>query len=152
MGQRSGFQRAPDDFKPGRLLAWEADRETREKLAERVRYSGNGAHKAYPSPNGEWTPCLRRGKACCWKFDPEDWPRLVLLLRQAIIAGCVHAESPNAFPSRVWAYINDTLHEARLHNPQLGDYHGFPLEFPEQAPSDPDDLLRNAPREQITIH
>jgi len=151
MGKHSGFQRAPDDFKPGNLIAWEADGPTRQSLARRVRYSGNGAHKTYTSPNGEWTPCLRRGKASCWKFDQNDWPRLVDLLRRAIVAGCV-AEFQNDFPSRVWAYINDTLHEARLHNAQLGEYHGFPLEFPEQFPIDSNNILRNAPREQIAIH
>ena len=125
MGKRSAYQRPPDDFKTGRLAAWQADKETREKIAERVRYRGNGAHKTYPSPNGEWTPCLRRGKAGCWKFDPGDWPRLVILLRRAIVAGCVHEEFRNGFPARVWAYINDTLHEARLEG--NGVYHGLPL-------------------------
>ncbi len=151
MGRRSGFQRERDDFKPGSLIAWLADEATRRSAADRVRYSGNGDHKTYASPNGEWIPCLRRGKACCWKFDQKDWPKLVILLQRAIVAGCV-AEIRNGFPSRVWAYINDTLHEARLHNAQLGEYHGFPLEFAEQMPIDPNGMLRNAPREQIAIH
>lgn len=151
MGKRPGFQRAPDDFKPSKLIAWEADEPTRQRLAARVRYSGNGAHKTYTSPNGEWTPSLRRGKASCWKFDQNDWPRLVLLLRQAIVAGCV-AEFKKGFPFRVWAYINGTLHEARLHNEDMGEYHGFPLEFAEQMPIDPNGILGNAPREQIIIH
>jgi hypothetical protein len=67
------------------------------------------------------------------------------------VAGCV-AEFENEFPSRVWAYINGILHEARLHNVQLGEYHGFPLEFPEQMPIDPNGMLRKAPGEQIAIH
>lgn len=148
MGRRSGFQREPDDFKPGKLVAWEADETTRRQLAERVRYSGNGAHKTYPSPNNEWTPSLRRGKAACWKFDQSDWPKLVILLRRSIVAGCV-ADFRNDYPSRAWAYINDVLHEARLTG--RGEYHGFPLEYAEQMPIDPDGLLRNAPREQISI-
>jgi hypothetical protein len=151
MGKRSQFQRAPDDFKPGKVIAWDADGPTRERLAVRVRYSGNGAHKTYTSPNGEWVPSLRRGKASCWKIDESDWPRLVILLRRAIVAGCVD-EFKRDFPSRVWAFINDTLHEARLHNEQLGEYHGFPLEFAEQWPADSNCILRNAPREQIPIH
>jgi hypothetical protein len=48
--------------------------------------------------------------------------------------------------------FKDTLHEARLHNEQVGEYHGFPLEFAEQMPIDPNGILRNAPREQIAIH
>jgi hypothetical protein len=75
----------------------------------------------------------------------------VILLRRAIVAGCVD-EFKKDFPSRVWAFINDTLHEARLHNEQLGEYHGFPLEFAEQWPDDPNGILGNAPREQIPIH
>jgi hypothetical protein len=153
MGRHPGFQRSPDDFKPGRIIAWEADDATRRSLADRVRYSGNGAHKTYPSPNGEWIPCRRRGKAACWKFDQHDWLRLVILLRRAIVVGCVAKfENDDDFPSRVWAYINGTLHEARLHNARLGEYHGFPLEYDEQTPIDPNGMLRNAPREQITFH
>jgi hypothetical protein len=153
MGRHPGLQRTHDDFKPGRLIAWGADEATRESLAERVRYSGNGVHKTYASPNGEWIPCLRRGKAACWKFDQNDWPRLVILLRRAIVAGCVgNCDFGNGFPPRVWAYINGTLHEARLHNARSGEYHGFPLEYTEQMPADPNGMLRNAPREQIAIH
>jgi hypothetical protein len=153
MGRHPGFQRAPGDFKPGRLIAWEADEATRQSLAEQVRYSGNGAHKTYTSPNGEWIPCRRRSKASCWKFDQNDWPRLVILLRRAIVAGCVAEIQKNSdFPFRVWAYINGTLHEARLHNAELGEYHGFPLECEEQMPIDPNGMLRNAPRAQIAIH
>jgi hypothetical protein len=151
MGRRSGFQRSPDDFKPGRLIGWEADATTRARIAQMVRYRGNGAHKTYPAPNGEWTPALRRGKAACWVFDQNDWRRLEQLLRRAIIAGCV-ADLRNGFPSRAWAFVNNILHEARLHNDQVGEYHGFPLEYREQWPIDPDGLLRNAPREQFIIH
>jgi hypothetical protein len=151
MGKRPGFERRPDDFKPGRLVVWEADTGARRQFANLVRYRGNGAHKTYNSPSGEWVPSRRRGKASCWRFDQADWPRLVILLQRAIVAGCV-AEFKGEFPSRVWAYINGTLHEARLHNELLGEYHGFPLEYEEQWPADPNGILRDAPREQIAVH
>ena len=56
------------------------------------------------------------------------------------------------FPSRAWVYINGVLHEARLTNQAIGEYHGFPLEYDEQFPEDPHDLLRNAPRVDIAVH
>jgi hypothetical protein len=151
MGRRPRFQRAPDDFKPGRVIAWPADEATRQSLAARVHYAGDGDHKTYAAPNGEWIPSLRRGKAACWKFDQDGWPRLLRLHRRAIVAGCV-AEFRGDFPSRVWAYINGRLHEARLHNARTGEYHGFPLEYAEQMPIDPSKMLGNAPREQIAVH
>lgn len=86
------------------------------------------------------------------QFDSAEWPRLLDLLRRAIIAGCVHEEFRSGFPTRVWAYINGTLHEARLHNETQGEYHGFPLEYPEQFPDDPYGFLGNAPHEQIAVN
>jgi hypothetical protein len=76
----------------------------------------------------------------------------VLLLRSAIRAGCVHAEFKGDFPTRVWAYINGKLHEARLQNSMLGEYHGFPLEYPEHYPADPNNVLNGAPDEQIAVN
>jgi hypothetical protein len=152
MGRRSGFQRAPDDFRPGKVIAWDADPVARRRIAERATYRGNGEHKSYPAPSGEWIPSLRRGKALCWRFDVTDWPRLQDLLRRAIAAGFVHEEFRGDFPVRAWAYINGILHEARLHNETLGEYHAFPIEYPEQIPDDPDGFLKKAPHEQITVH
>lgn len=73
-------------------------------------------------------------------------------LRQAILAGCVDVEFRGDFPARVWAFVNGTLHEARLTNEQSGEYHGFPLQYEEWQPKDPDGLLRNAPRVEIPVH
>ena len=49
-------------------------------------------------------------------------------------------------------YINSVLHEARLTNQAIGEYHGFPLEYDERFPEDPHELLRNAPRVAIAVH
>jgi hypothetical protein len=151
MGHRSGYQRSKTDIRPGRIGAWAATANERQAVANRVRYCGNGAHKSYPAPNGEWTPSLRPGKSVCWRFAPSDWPKLVDLLREAIKSGCVHVQFDGDFPTRAWAYINGKLHEARLHNAALGEYHGFPLDYQEHEPIDPNGLLRRAPREQLTI-
>jgi hypothetical protein len=74
------------------------------------------------------------------------------VLRRAINAGCVDVEFRGDFPSRAWAFINDTLHEARLTNQQTGEYHGFPIDYEEQYPLDPHDILRTAPRVQIPVN
>src|SRR4051812_33075615 len=124
MGKRSAYQRTEADIKPGRIELWNAGEKERDEIALKVQYRGNGAHKTYTSPTGEWTPSLRRGKSVCSKFAPEDWPRLLLTLQAAIRVGGVHKDFERGYPTRVWAYINGKLHEARLHNPLLGEYHG----------------------------
>ena len=91
-------------------------------------------------------------KAKCAHFARSEWVRLQESLQEAIAAGCVNEEFRGGFPIRAWAYINGILHEARLSNRSNGEYHGFPLEYPEQIPSDPANLLRNAPRVEITIN
>ncbi len=90
-------------------------------------------------------------KAKCERFAPADWPRLEETLQAAVRTGCVDEFRGN-FPSRAWAFINGVLHEARLTNQANGEYHGFPLEYEEQRPDDPHDLLRNAPRVEIPVH
>ena len=115
----------------------------------------SGEHKSYPPPpeqKGLWTFTNRSGKAKCGRFDPSDWPKLVDALRDAIRSGLVHEDFTGDFPRRVWVYINGVLHEARLSNATLGQYHGFPLEYEEQRPSDPDGLLKDVPRVTITEH
>ena len=73
-------------------------------------------------------------------------------LREAIRCGCVSREFRGDFPSRVWAFVNGYLHEARLTNEKSGEYHGFPLQYEEQQPKDPDHLLmRKAPHVTIPV-
>jgi hypothetical protein len=60
-------------------------------------------------------------------------------------------EADEQFPTRVWAYINGILHEAKITNSVTGEYHGMPLEYESQKPDDPHDLLRNAPRVTIPV-
>jgi hypothetical protein len=72
-------------------------------------------------------------------------------LRQAICCRCVSREFRGNFPSRVWAFVNGVLHEARLTNEAAGEYHGFPLQYEDQQPKDPDHILRNAPHVTIPV-
>jgi hypothetical protein len=60
-------------------------------------------------------------------------------------------EPDERFPTRVWAYINDRLHEAKITNPATGEYHGMPLDYESQKPDDPHELLRNAPRVTLPV-
>jgi len=42
--------------------------------------------------------------------------------------------------------VNERLHEARLSNQETGEYHGFPLDYRQNYPSDPHGFLDIAPR------
>jgi hypothetical protein len=88
-------------------------------------------------------------KSKCDKFGFDTWPLLEQALRDAILAGCVD-EFNGDFPSRAWAYINGVLHEARVHNFMLGEYHAFPINDESQYPTPPE-RLENAPHATIPI-
>jgi len=70
-------------------------------------------------------------------------------LRQSIRAGFV-SDFRGKYPYRVWVWINDVLHEARLTNAETGDYHGFPIDDPSQYPEQAE-LLKAAPRVQVPV-
>ena len=151
MSRPPTHQRPAHAFKPGRIDNWSDHTPTAPEIAERVSYGGNGKHKRYPAPNGEWTPRHRPGTAECQQFAEADWPQLIEVLREAIRRSCVELEPEREFPRRAWAYINGQLHEARITNSQSGEYHGFPLDYESQMPDDPCKLLKNAPRVSIPV-
>jgi len=130
---------------------WGDHTPTAETIAREVSYGGSGKHKRYPAPNGEWTPVCRPGCFECQHFAEANWPQLVEVLRDAIRRSCVQLEPDERFPTRVWAYINGRLHEAKITNSVTGEYHGMPLEYESQKPDDPHELLRNAPRVTIPV-
>lgn len=127
----------------GRICEWPEGAATPDEVAAQVSYTGHSLHKTYPSPAGP--PAWRADEAKCDLFEPNDWPRLLDALRQAIRARCV-GSFRGQFPSRAWVWINDVLHEARLSG--QGDYHGFPLNDPRQYP-EPARRLEDAPRVEI---
>lgn len=151
MAKRPNYQRAPDDFRPGIVAPWPQDKAEPATVAARVKYIPSGEHKTYPSRKRLWTFDHRSHKAKCDHFAGDPWPELKATLQRAIETPVVSAEFRGEFPSRVWAYVNGILHEARLSNQQRGEYHGFPLEYPEQFPIDPHDLLRFAPRVTLAV-
>ena len=85
----------------------------------------------------------------CGQFVESGWHTLLAALQEAFRRSCVQVDSQKEFPTRAWAYVNGTLHEARITNQGLGEYHGFPLEYESQKPEDPHDLLKDAPRVDI---
>jgi len=151
MPRPPSHQRPEHAFRPGRVDLWGDRRPTAAEIAERVSYNGSGKHKRYAAPNGEWTPVHRPGTAECQQFAQTDWLQLIDALREAIRQSCVQLEPGREFPRRVWAYINGKLHEARITNPQSGEYHGFPLDYASQKPDDPHNLLKNAPSVSIPV-
>lgn len=95
---------------------------------------------------------MRSDKSKCDHFRTEDWPKLRAILQRSIRDECVHETFRGNFPSRVWAFINGTLHEARLTNQETGEYHGFPIEYTEQYPDDPRNVLSKVKSESnVTI-
>jgi hypothetical protein len=152
MGKRPTFRRVADDFKPGVIGTWPADRPDPMIVAAQVQYRPSAEHKNYPSSTGGWTlGPAKSDKAKCARFAEAGWPAVQDALREAIRCRCVSRDFRGNFPSRVWAFVNGDLHEARLTNEGSGEYHGFPLQYEEQQPKDPDRLLRNAPHVTIPI-
>ena len=152
MGRHPTYSRRPSDFKRGTVAPWPVGKPSPAEVARRARYRPSGVHKNYPSASRLWTPALRADKAKCGVYTDEEAGRIVEVLRQAISTPCVDREFRGDFPARAWAYVNGVLHEARLSNEANGEYHGFPLDYEEQWPDDPNDLLRKAPNVTFPDH
>ncbi len=141
--------RRAKDFKPGRIAGWPVARPDQTSVAHRVSYVADAKHKDHPAPNGEWQLGGNSDGEKCPLIPPEIWPKIQEALREAVAAGVVDERFRGVFPARLWVYVNDTLHEARLSNQETGEYHGFPLDYRQNHPMDPHDLLRLAPRIRI---
>lgn len=143
MLKRPEFKRAG---KQGQLIDWPDGSVTPQQVAALAKLTGNTEHKDYPSRFGP--PALHSDKSKCGKYRDLDWPQLQAALAKAIESGSVGKFRGN-FPSRVWVWINDVLHEAKLENQELGHYHGYPVLAAENTLS-PDEL-KAVPRVQIPL-
>ena len=152
MSRPPRYQRPEHDHKRGRVDQWGPDRTPAAEIARRISYRGIGKHKDYRAPAGQWTPVRRPGASLCDKYPVEEWKRIEQAMREAVEQSCVQLETGKEFPTRIWIYINDKLHEARITTPGGGEYHGFPLNYKSQEPTDPHDLLRKAPCVRIASH
>lgn len=142
MVARPNFRRAKD-FKRGVLAGFPPAADLKD-LAPRVRYLPDGKHKSYP--DAAWSFVPDSDGTRCQRIAPDAWPKLNAALHDAFITGSVDTSRRGLFPSRAWAYVNGVLHEARLSNQDTGEYHGFPLDYEEHFPHDPDERLPFAPR------
>ena len=125
MCKRPKHQRQRKDFKPGRVEGWRAFAAKPDEIAERVSYAGSGRHKTYPAPNREWIPVHRPGTSECDQYADGEWKKIEGALRDAIRQSCVQWGSEPQFPARAWAFVNEVLQEARLSNPEKGEYHAL---------------------------
>jgi hypothetical protein len=150
MGRFPSHERRPQDFKPGRIPTT-PPAEAVLAAAARASYRPDGTHKSHPAPNGEWDFVPASGGTRCLHIDQRDWPKLEAALRQAIRAGVVDQQLRGDFPARCWVFVNDTLNEARLSNEVTGEYHGFPIDYEGNYPSDPGNALARAPRIEVRI-
>lgn len=99
-------------------------------LAERASYVGSSEHKTFPSFAGPFNP-----RADASKCDPQlaDQEELTRWLREAIRAGLTGQLWEGDFPRYVWCKQGAVTYEARLSNPELGQYKGYPLETDESV-------------------
>lgn len=99
-------------------------------LAERVSYVGSSEHKNFLSFAGPFNP-----RADASKCDPKlaDKDELTRWLREAIKAGHTGELWEGDFPRYAWCKRRGVTYEARLSNPGLGQYKGYPLEPDENV-------------------
>jgi hypothetical protein len=101
-----------------------------EALAEKVGYVISPEHKDHLTSAGPGR--LRSDASACPRgLNFDD---VVGWLRSAVRAGDVSAARDGDFPRKVWARIDGRTYEARLSNPGLGEYKGYPIHEYE-APS-----------------
>lgn len=136
-------ERRAKDYRSGTVTGWPhvAD----EQLISQAHYQADGKHKSYAAP--EWGQVGRAEGPRCPVFSRESWPVLRATLQAAMRANVVaYDERRGPFPTRVWAFINGELYEAKQSNALSGMFHGFPLVHRAHYPSDPAGRLANAPR------
>ena len=94
-------------------------------LAGRVAYVGSSEHKSFPSFAGPFSP-----RADASKCDPRlgDRDKLTGWLRDAFSKGQTGELWDGDFPRYAWCRRDGVTYEARLTNPTLGEYKGYPLE------------------------
>jgi hypothetical protein len=120
--RRRPLRRSPGPVPPGIDL---------EAIISRVTYVGSGEHKTFPSFAGPPHP-----RADASKCDPRlaDQDKLTCWLQQAIREGRTGGQWNGDFPRYIWHRSEGVPYEARLVNPELGQYKGYPLaqdEWPE---------------------
>ena len=96
------------------------------EVAEKCKYVGSPYHRTMPDSFGN-RPVYHEGKSKCPKELQRNPSRVTEWLREAIRQG-QFGEFDNGFPALVWYRDGGDVFEARLHNRESGEYHGYPLE------------------------
>lgn len=95
-------------------------------LANRATYGGSPKHKDTPSFAGA-VPHPRPDASICPRDLARARGRVEEWLRDAIRRGNAGSWD-GEFPAPVWHREGNVTYEAHLTRPNMGEYHGFPLE------------------------
>ena len=115
---------------PKHRLAAKPDPAALDRLAQSVRYGGNGEHKRNRGDFNLQPPFgPRRGKTLCDGASVHTRSQALGLLQAGIRRGLVSEQVRNDFPQNVWAVTADGIPlEAQLENSETGAYHGYPMQ------------------------
>ncbi len=123
------------------------------RLADVIGYGGNSEHKRHPGDFDLTPPAQPRlGKTLCDEANIFARAQAIDLLREGARRGMIseQAGAGGRFPQLIWAVTEGGLPlEARIENPAMGTYHGYPM--PVHDPLVPDVLRlwhQRAPRER----
>ena len=112
--------RRPPKIKHGTTPEW------REKLAGKVSYTGNEAHKRNPG-NFEVGARPRRDATLCDEYNIRKIQKAECYLKEGVYQGLVSERMVNGYPSEIWSINGEMVFEAQLENSEQGTYHGYPL-------------------------
>lgn len=116
-------------FNPKRRIACGQAQEDLDRLASRVVYRGNAAHKRNPGDFGLAPPLgPRPGKTLCDLAGIFNLALAQQLLRDGVRRGLVSQQGGAAIPQNIWAVSADGVPlEAQLENAGDASYHGYPM-------------------------
>jgi hypothetical protein len=119
-------------FNPKRKLReWDGnadDMSYGKRLASKVNYTGNPAHKRDPGDFHLTPPSAARQNATlCDDAGVLERKKAKALLRDGARRGLIDARSNGEYPVLIWAVQDDVAFEAQLENEAKGEYHGYPM-------------------------
>jgi len=101
-----------------------------DQLASKVTYGGNPSHKRNPGDFGLTPPSQpREGKTLCDAVGILRRDVAEALLKEGVRRGLVSVQEHKGWPKNIWAVDeNSAPLEATLENPEIGTYHGYPMQ------------------------
>lgn len=99
-----------------------------EKLAAKVKYTGNPAHKSGQKGfDLAQSASLRPGKTLCDLSGITHRRQAVALLREGLRRGVVRDRCVRGWPKQVWAVADTGVVFEAQYDGVGGSYHGYPL-------------------------